>query len=61
MEQEKQTTQDLENLGEELLKEKQRLVKSLEMLQGEKDKQVNMFDVKKGLLLKTMIIYTVLI
>ncbi|XP_057200703.1 protein Daple isoform X2 [Triplophysa rosa] len=47
LEQEKQTTQDMENLGEELLKEKRRLVKSLEMLQGEKDKQISELEQEK--------------
>lgn len=40
LDQEKQTTQDMESLGEELLKEKQRMEKALQTLQAEKDKQV---------------------
>ncbi|XP_076835342.1 protein Daple [Brachyhypopomus gauderio] len=39
--QEKQTTQDLENLGEELLKDKQKLEKECESLQADRDKQVS--------------------
>jgi len=41
LDQEKQTTQDMENIGEELLKDKQRLEKTLETIQADKDRQVN--------------------
>lgn len=40
LDQEKQTIKDMENLGEELIKEKQRLEKDLETLRAEKGKQV---------------------
>ncbi|XP_036397602.1 protein Daple isoform X2 [Megalops cyprinoides] len=40
LDQEKQTTQDMEALGEELLKEKQKLEKTLEAAQADKDRQV---------------------
>lgn len=40
LDQEKQTIKDMENLGEELIKEKQRLEKDLETLRTEKGKQV---------------------
>ncbi|KAG7465787.1 hypothetical protein MATL_G00157300 [Megalops atlanticus] len=40
LDQEKQTTQDMETLGEELLKEKQKLEKTLEAVQADKDRQV---------------------
>uniref|UniRef100_A0AAR2KXF0 HOOK N-terminal domain-containing protein n=1 Tax=Pygocentrus nattereri TaxID=42514 RepID=A0AAR2KXF0_PYGNA len=45
--QEKQTTQDMESLGEELLKEKQRVEKALEMLQAEKDKRISELEQEK--------------
>ncbi|XP_073725684.1 protein Daple [Misgurnus anguillicaudatus] len=54
LEQEKQTTQDMENLGEELLKEKQRLVKSLETLQAEKDEQISELEQEKEHLTQAM-------
>lgn len=40
LDQEKQTIKDMESLGEELIKEKQRLEKELETLNAEKGKQV---------------------
>lgn len=40
LDQEKQTIKDMENLGEELIKEKQRMEKNLETLKAEKCKQV---------------------
>ncbi|KAJ8341863.1 hypothetical protein SKAU_G00341540 [Synaphobranchus kaupii] len=40
LEQEKQATHDMGNLGEELLKDKQKLQKALEAAQAEKDRQV---------------------
>ncbi|XP_061097228.1 protein Daple [Conger conger] len=40
LEQEKQATHDMGNLGEELLKDKQKLEKSLEAAQADKDRQV---------------------
>ncbi|XP_072545675.1 protein Daple [Salminus brasiliensis] len=47
LDQEKQTTQDMESLGEELLKEKQRLEKTLETVQAEKDKQISELEQEK--------------
>ncbi|KAL7861971.1 hypothetical protein SRHO_G00134120 [Serrasalmus rhombeus] len=47
LDQEKQTTQDMESLGEELLKEKQRVEKGLEMLQAEKDKRISELEQEK--------------
>ncbi|XP_030641772.1 protein Daple [Chanos chanos] len=47
LDQEKQTTQDMETLGEELLKDKQRLEKTLETLQAEKDKQISELEQEK--------------
>uniref|UniRef100_A0AAR2KEW3 HOOK N-terminal domain-containing protein n=1 Tax=Pygocentrus nattereri TaxID=42514 RepID=A0AAR2KEW3_PYGNA len=47
LDQEKQTTQDMESLGEELLKEKQRVEKALEMLQAEKDKRISELEQEK--------------
>lgn len=41
LDQEKQTTQDMEGLGEDLLKDKQKLDKALETLQADKDRQVH--------------------
>lgn len=40
LDQEKQTIKDMENLGEELIRDKQRLDKDLESLKAEKGKQV---------------------
>lgn len=40
LDQEKQTNQDMESLVEELLKEKQKLMKNMETMRGEKDRQV---------------------
>ena len=40
LDQEKQTNQDMESLGEDLLKDKQKLEKVMEGLQADKDKQV---------------------
>ena len=40
LEQEKQATHDMGNLGEELLKDKEKLEKSLEAAQADKDRQV---------------------
>ncbi|XP_050989975.1 protein Daple isoform X2 [Labeo rohita] len=47
LDQEKQTTQDMENLGEELLKEKQRLNKTLETIQADKDRQISELEQEK--------------
>ncbi|XP_051502727.1 protein Daple-like isoform X2 [Myxocyprinus asiaticus] len=47
LDQEKQTTQDMESLGEELLKDKQRLEKSLETLQADKDRQISELEQEK--------------
>ncbi|KAI4873321.1 hypothetical protein NFI96_029069, partial [Prochilodus magdalenae] len=47
LDQEKQTTQDMESLGEELLKEKQRLEKTLETLEAERDKQISELEQEK--------------
>ncbi|XP_051722992.1 protein Daple [Ctenopharyngodon idella] len=47
LDQEKQTTQDMENLGEELLREKQRLEKTLETIQAEKDRQISELEQEK--------------
>ncbi|XP_070972633.1 protein Daple-like [Oncorhynchus clarkii lewisi] len=41
LDQEKQTTQDMEGLGEDLLKDKQKLNKALETLQEDKDRQIS--------------------
>lgn len=43
LDQEKQTIKDMENLGEELIRDKQRLEKDLESLKAEKGKQVQTF------------------
>lgn len=40
MDQEKLTNQDMESLGEEILKEKQNLDRELHTLRAEKDRQV---------------------
>uniref|UniRef100_A0A8C1I396 Coiled-coil domain containing 88C n=1 Tax=Cyprinus carpio carpio TaxID=630221 RepID=A0A8C1I396_CYPCA len=47
LDQEKQTTQDMENLGEELLTEKQRLEKTLETIQADKDRQISELEQEK--------------
>uniref|UniRef100_A0A671QM96 Protein Daple-like n=1 Tax=Sinocyclocheilus anshuiensis TaxID=1608454 RepID=A0A671QM96_9TELE len=47
LDQEKQTTQDMENLGEELLNEKQRLEKTLETTQADKDRQISELEQEK--------------
>uniref|UniRef100_A0A673N7X5 Protein Daple-like n=1 Tax=Sinocyclocheilus rhinocerous TaxID=307959 RepID=A0A673N7X5_9TELE len=47
LDQEKQTTQDMENLGEELLKEKQGLEKTLETIQADKDRQISELEQEK--------------
>uniref|UniRef100_W5K3E1 Coiled-coil domain containing 88C n=1 Tax=Astyanax mexicanus TaxID=7994 RepID=W5K3E1_ASTMX len=47
LDQEKQTTQDMESLGEELLKEKQKLEKTLETVQADKDKQISELEKEK--------------
>lgn len=47
LDQEKQTTQDMENLGEELIKEKQRMEKTLETIQAEKDRQISELEQEK--------------
>ncbi|XP_026141716.1 protein Daple isoform X1 [Carassius auratus] len=47
LDQEKQTTQDMENLGEELLKEKQRLEKTLETIQADKERQISELEQEK--------------
>ncbi|XP_066530867.1 protein Daple [Hoplias malabaricus] len=47
LDQEKQTTQDMESLSEELLKEKQRMEKTLESVQAEKDKQISELEQEK--------------
>ncbi|XP_051578172.1 protein Daple [Myxocyprinus asiaticus] len=47
LDQEKQTTQDMESLREELLKEKKRLEKSLETLQEDKDRQISELEQEK--------------
>lgn len=41
MDQEKLTNQDMESLGEELLKEKQNLEREIHSLTAEKDRQVD--------------------
>uniref|UniRef100_A0A8C2D923 Coiled-coil domain containing 88C n=1 Tax=Cyprinus carpio TaxID=7962 RepID=A0A8C2D923_CYPCA len=47
LDQEKQTTQDMENLGEDLLTEKQRLEKTLETIQADKDRQISELEQEK--------------
>uniref|UniRef100_A0A8B9JZK1 Protein Daple n=1 Tax=Astyanax mexicanus TaxID=7994 RepID=A0A8B9JZK1_ASTMX len=47
LDQEKQTTHDMESLGEELLKEKQKLEKTLETVQADKDKQISELEKEK--------------
>ncbi|KTG36804.1 hypothetical protein cypCar_00018136, partial [Cyprinus carpio] len=47
LDQEKQTTQGMENLREELLKEKQRLEKTLETIQADKDRQISELEQEK--------------
>uniref|UniRef100_A0A672T4T1 HOOK N-terminal domain-containing protein n=1 Tax=Sinocyclocheilus grahami TaxID=75366 RepID=A0A672T4T1_SINGR len=47
LDQEKQTTQDMENLGEELLKEKQGLEKTLVTIQADKDRQISELEQEK--------------
>ncbi|XP_053538914.1 protein Daple isoform X2 [Ictalurus punctatus] len=47
LDQEKQTIKDMENLGEELIKEKQRLEKDLETLRAEKGKQISELEQEK--------------
>ncbi|XP_073682701.1 protein Daple [Garra rufa] len=47
LDQEKQTTQDMENLGEELLKDKQRMEKTLETIQEDKDRQISELEQEK--------------
>ncbi|TRY55298.1 hypothetical protein DNTS_013455 [Danionella cerebrum] len=47
LDQEQQTTQDMESLGEELLREKQRLEKTLETLHAEKDRQISELEQEK--------------
>ncbi|KAK2878523.1 hypothetical protein Q8A67_019314 [Cirrhinus molitorella] len=47
LDQEKQTTQDMENLGEELLKEKQKLEKTLETIQADKDREISELEQEK--------------
>ncbi|KAK7153274.1 hypothetical protein R3I93_011240 [Phoxinus phoxinus] len=47
LDQEKQTTQDMENLGDELLTEKQRLEKTLETIQTDKDRQISELEQEK--------------
>lgn len=47
LDQEKQTTQDMDNLGEELLREKQRLEKTLETVQSDKDRQISELEQEK--------------
>uniref|UniRef100_A0A671MVG9 Protein Daple-like n=1 Tax=Sinocyclocheilus anshuiensis TaxID=1608454 RepID=A0A671MVG9_9TELE len=54
LEQEKQTTQDMENLGEELLKDKQRLEKTLETIQADKDRQISELEQEKEHLTQAM-------
>uniref|UniRef100_A0A674BI16 Coiled-coil domain containing 88C n=1 Tax=Salmo trutta TaxID=8032 RepID=A0A674BI16_SALTR len=47
LDQEKQTTQDMEGLGEDLLKDKQKLDKALETLQADKDRQISELEQEK--------------
>uniref|UniRef100_A0A8C1QR25 Coiled-coil domain containing 88C n=1 Tax=Cyprinus carpio TaxID=7962 RepID=A0A8C1QR25_CYPCA len=47
LDQEKQTTQDMDNLGEDLLTEKQRLEKTLETIQADKDRQISELEQEK--------------
>uniref|UniRef100_A0A8C8EM91 HOOK N-terminal domain-containing protein n=1 Tax=Oncorhynchus tshawytscha TaxID=74940 RepID=A0A8C8EM91_ONCTS len=47
LDQEKQTTQDMEGLGEDLLKDKQKLDKALETLQEDKDRQISELEQEK--------------
>ncbi|XP_052475839.1 protein Daple isoform X1 [Carassius gibelio] len=54
LDQEKQTTQDMENLGEELLTEKRRLEKTLETIQADKDRQISELEQEKEHLTQAM-------
>ncbi|KAF4084003.1 hypothetical protein AMELA_G00123840 [Ameiurus melas] len=47
LDQEKQTIKDMENLGEDLIKEKERLEKDLETLRAEKGKQISELEQEK--------------
>uniref|UniRef100_A0A4W5N237 Coiled-coil domain containing 88C n=1 Tax=Hucho hucho TaxID=62062 RepID=A0A4W5N237_9TELE len=47
LDQEKQTTQDMEGLGEDLLKDKQKLEKNLERLQADKNRQISELEQEK--------------
>ncbi|XP_041927680.1 protein Daple isoform X1 [Alosa sapidissima] len=47
LDQEKQTNQDMESLGEDLLKDKQKLEKAMESLQADKDKQLSELEQEK--------------
>uniref|UniRef100_A0A6Q2YN26 HOOK N-terminal domain-containing protein n=1 Tax=Esox lucius TaxID=8010 RepID=A0A6Q2YN26_ESOLU len=47
LDQEKQTTQDMEGLGEDLLRDKQKLQKALETVQAEKERQISELEKEK--------------
>ncbi|XP_041710811.2 protein Daple isoform X1 [Coregonus clupeaformis] len=47
LDQEKQTTQDMEGLGEDLLKDKQELEKTVETLQADKNRQISELEQEK--------------
>uniref|UniRef100_A0A4W5PAS7 Coiled-coil domain containing 88C n=1 Tax=Hucho hucho TaxID=62062 RepID=A0A4W5PAS7_9TELE len=54
LDQEKQTTQDMEGLGEDLLKDKQKLDKALGTLQADKDRQISELVQEKEYLSQTV-------
>ncbi|MBN3296131.1 DAPLE protein, partial [Amia calva] len=54
LDQEKQTTQDMESLGEELLKDKQNLQHKLEGLRAEKDRRISELELEKNHLSQTV-------